>query len=107
MPLPDNDATSASYRDACCNDDDADADFCDTSAPVEGKPTAMKTVNCCSTGACEDEVEDDEKGKEAKTPTDGAPECCRGKVSPCCDTSCLDRLAIRECADSAHPKACT
>lgn len=26
-----------------------------------------------------------------------APDCCRGKVTPCCDTSCIDRLAMREC----------
>lgn len=25
------------------------------------------------------------------------PDCCRGKPSPCCDVSCLDRLAAREC----------
>lgn len=34
-----------------------------------------------------------------------APDCCAGKTSPCCDTSCLDRLAVRECAggpDSMH-----
>jgi hypothetical protein len=26
-----------------------------------------------------------------------APSCCEGKASPCCDKSCLDRLALREC----------
>lgn len=26
-----------------------------------------------------------------------APGCCKGKTSPCCDVSCLDRLALREC----------
>jgi Cu2+-exporting ATPase len=25
------------------------------------------------------------------------PSCCKGKASPCCDVSCLDRLALREC----------
>lgn len=24
-------------------------------------------------------------------------ECCQGKPSPCCDETCLDRLALREC----------
>lgn len=26
-----------------------------------------------------------------------SPECCRGKSLPCCNDSCLDRLALREC----------
>ncbi|SPQ19237.1 01aa111b-11b9-4dad-8335-2b0e810ac5af [Thermothielavioides terrestris] len=25
------------------------------------------------------------------------PSCCEGKAAPCCDESCLDRLALREC----------
>lgn len=25
------------------------------------------------------------------------PSCCKGKASPCCDVSCLDHLALREC----------
>ncbi|KAK7429941.1 hypothetical protein QQZ08_003563 [Neonectria magnoliae] len=25
------------------------------------------------------------------------PSCCRGIQAPCCDVSCLDRLALREC----------
>ncbi|KAJ6027987.1 hypothetical protein N7540_003563 [Penicillium herquei] len=29
------------------------------------------------------------------------PDCCHGKVAPCCDTSCLDRLAMRASATSA------
>ncbi|KAH6995696.1 E1-E2 ATPase-domain-containing protein [Ilyonectria sp. MPI-CAGE-AT-0026] len=28
------------------------------------------------------------------------PDCCRGKRAPCCDVSCLDRLALRECERS-------
>ncbi|KAJ5189677.1 hypothetical protein N7491_008278 [Penicillium cf. griseofulvum] len=47
---------------------------------------------CCSPSKCTDDKPQDH--------TD-VPDCCRGKVSPCCDTSCLDRLAIRECEMSA------
>lgn len=25
------------------------------------------------------------------------PSCCKDKPSPCCDVSCLDRIALREC----------
>lgn len=26
-----------------------------------------------------------------------APPCCSGKLSPCCDMACIDRVAKREC----------
>lgn len=28
---------------------------------------------------------------------DDRPKCCQGKSSPCCDETCLDRIALREC----------
>lgn len=31
-----------------------------------------------------------------------APECCKGKPSPCCDNSCIDRLALRACQDETE-----
>lgn len=34
----------------------------------------------------------------AKTQEEKVPSCCEGKTSPCCDSSCIDRLALRECA---------
>jgi Cu2+-exporting ATPase len=48
--------------------------------------------DCCSSGKCAD--------NKPQNHTD-VPDCCRGKVSPCCDTFCLDRLAMRECGMSA------
>ncbi|KAJ6166911.1 p-type copper atpase [Penicillium chermesinum] len=44
--------------------------------------------DCCSPGRL--------PGNEAENNTD-APDCCRGKVRPCCDAFCLDLLALREC----------
>ncbi|KAJ2904700.1 copper-translocating P-type ATPase [Zalerion maritima] len=35
--------------------------------------------------------------KAASNGDEGAPSCCRDKPSPCCDVSCLDRLALRAC----------
>ncbi|PFH62273.1 hypothetical protein XA68_14404 [Ophiocordyceps unilateralis] len=36
------------------------------------------------------------------TPVDAPePDCCRGKPSPCCNDSCLERLALRECHASS------
>ncbi|OLN96724.1 P-type cation-transporting ATPase 2 [Colletotrichum chlorophyti] len=29
-----------------------------------------------------------------------APSCCEGKTSPCCDSTCIERLALRECAST-------
>ncbi|KAJ5152615.1 uncharacterized protein N7482_009093, partial [Penicillium canariense] len=60
--------------------------------PGRNTPTPEKPDDCCSSGKCAD--------NKTENHTD-APDCCRGKVSPCCDTSCLDRLAMRECEMNA------
>jgi Cu2+-exporting ATPase len=31
------------------------------------------------------------------------PDCCKDKPSPCCDVSCLDRIALRECEKGPTP----
>lgn len=31
-----------------------------------------------------------------------APSCCEGVAAPCCDQSCLDRLALRACLGADH-----
>ena len=79
-----------SCQDSCCDDDDPDP--LNTTASCQGEPTKETPDDCCSNGKCSD--------NKAENDTD-APDCCRDKVSPCCDTSCLDRLAMRECEMSA------
>ncbi|KAF5534222.1 Cu2+-exporting ATPase [Fusarium mexicanum] len=76
-----------SCKDACCDEGDA-------ATEVEEKEPANKERldNCCTSGSCEEPNKDD------------APECCRGKTSPCCNASCIDRIAIRECELSASHK---
>lgn len=37
------------------------------------------------------------KAPQAVGDPSDVPACCKGKQSPCCDVSCLDRLAAREC----------
>ncbi|KAJ5972210.1 Cu2+-exporting ATPase [Penicillium vulpinum] len=64
----------------------------DTTAPTHGEPTQEKSNISCFPGEC--------VGNRTENDTD-APDCCRGKVGPCCDMSCLDRLAMRECETSA------
>lgn len=75
---------------SCCGGNDPDETL-DTTATGQGERTYEEAVDCCSSGNCTDD----------KTEHDAnAPDCCRGKVGPCCDTSCLERLAMRECAMS-------
>jgi Cu2+-exporting ATPase len=97
-PAPEPDVTPiaaptdemSGYQDSCCDRDHAKP--LHTTAPGQAEPTQENLVDCCSPGKCTD--------NKIKNDTD-APDCCRGKVSPCCDTSCLDRLAMRECEMSA------
>ena len=80
---------TSSCQDFCRNDDEGPVD---TETSSQGEPAQEQPDKCCSSGKCaDDKVEDD---------TD-EPICCRGKVGPCCDTSCLDRIAMRECEMSA------
>ncbi|KAF5647271.1 Cu2+-exporting ATPase [Fusarium sp. NRRL 52700] len=76
-----------SCKDACCDGGEA-------AIEVKEKESANKerVDDCCASGSCEEPNEDD------------APECCRGKTSPCCNASCIDRIAIRECEMSASHK---
>ncbi|KAH7114790.1 p-type copper atpase, partial [Dactylonectria macrodidyma] len=83
---------TSSCQDSCCDGGDSDAEPLETKDPGQGEPNQEKPDDCCSSGKCADD--------KAKDVTD-AHDCCRGKVGPCCDTSCLDRLAMRECEMSA------
>ncbi|CRG87654.1 Cu2+-exporting ATPase [Talaromyces islandicus] len=77
-------------KDGCC--DGSDAEPLNTTAPGHEEPAQEHSDDGCSPGNCsDDKIENDID----------APDCCRGKPRPCCDTSCLDRLAMRECAMSA------
>ncbi|KAL2836028.1 E1-E2 ATPase-domain-containing protein [Aspergillus pseudodeflectus] len=90
MPISAPIKEASSCPDACCDSDDTER--LDTMAPGQGQPTLEKADDGCSPSEAMDSQPDNN--------TD-APYCCRGKVNPCCDTSCLDRLAIRECEMSA------
>ena len=54
---------------------------------------------CCGSNSTEQDCQ-----KSCSVPKRGntkkslaTPDCCDGKTSPCCDVSCLDRIALREC----------
>jgi hypothetical protein len=88
-PLAAPSGTTSGSRDTCCDCDDAGP--LDTTASGQNELAPEKPDDCSPGKYADNKTEDH---------TD-APDCCRGKVSPCCDTSCLDRLAIRECEMSA------
>ncbi|KAL7920986.1 p-type copper atpase [Trichoderma austrokoningii] len=74
------------------SDDDDCAGALDSKSADQAERPQATLDDCCSSGKCEDD----------KTQLDTEkPDCCRGKVTPCCDTSCLDRLATRECEMNA------
>jgi Cu2+-exporting ATPase len=82
----------SSCQESCCDGGDSDAKPLETKDPGQGEPNKEELDDCCSSGKCADD--------KAKDDTD-KPDCCRGKVGPCCNTSCLDRLAMRECEVNA------
>lgn len=59
------------------------ANDCHTSS---AKCTPEKN-GCCSSKSVNVEAHDQKR-----------PSCCEGKLSPCCDSSCIERIALRECA---------
>lgn len=67
----------AACQDGCCGNDEPDK------AQKKASDTSCQD-ECCQDGQHEKENSED-------------PACCRGKPSPCCDASCLDRLVMREC----------
>lgn len=87
----------------CCNDQsteaigDKDVPSCGASAAKEaccvGNPTTEAgkldpSVFCSRTPLLSD---------PATSVESTVAECCEGKSSPCCNETCLDRLALREC----------
>lgn len=106
--------------DGCCEEADGDGcckeDTCQDACCIEDKlsttakdhPNADCQDGCCgeeqtfqvsveeSAAACEDACCSSNKTPPKEV---DAPACCAGKSSPCCDVSCLDRLADRECKE--------
>ncbi|KAI8312388.1 P-type cation-transporting [Colletotrichum sp. SAR11_59] len=70
------------------------------SKPVQTTSTLIAIEDdCCAPVA---QAEDNCKKGCCSSPTpksqeEKVPSCCEGKTSPCCDSTCIDRLALREC----------
>lgn len=108
-------AADPSCADACCNGDDSSSELT-TAIVTECVDSDFTADVTCKDKCCENDVVDPPSGAKpslnegcadsccdtatrshsAATAT-GTPDCCQGKPSPCCDESCLDRLALREC----------
>ncbi|KAK9368310.1 copper-translocating P-type ATPase [Lipomyces kononenkoae] len=56
---------------------------------AQSKATAQDIFSCETKEICRSEL-------RAEDPNN--PGCCKDKTYPCCDVSCLDRIALRECA---------
>ncbi|KAL7823514.1 heavy metal translocatin [Trichoderma gracile] len=79
-----------SCQDSCCgqSEDELQVDM----ACQNGDAATNLEDNCCAPQpSC--------GFKKARPCPEDKPEleCCQGKPSPCCDQTCLDRLALREC----------
>ncbi|KAL5051674.1 hypothetical protein BDW71DRAFT_214331 [Aspergillus fruticulosus] len=79
-------------------------------------PRSESSSNCCSGQhrearpgkACGPQYSDQDRGPygaqeicSTQSPQEEDPEspsCCKDKESPCCDVSCLERIALRECS---------
>jgi Cu2+-exporting ATPase len=97
IPAPDPDAVPNSPREEAgsgnyCNASVADTEASDATNSGQGDTNQDPQAGCCFSG---------EHSSVKVTSDIDVPHCCRGKTSPCCDTSCLERLALRECAISA------
>ncbi|KAJ5481426.1 hypothetical protein N7475_000238 [Penicillium sp. IBT 31633x] len=100
VPAPEPDVTSSAAepeetsgcKNSCC--DGANAEPFKETTPGQEMPNQERSDGFYSPGKCAD--------RETENDID-VPDCCRGKVGPCCDTSCLDRLAMRASAMSAAP----
>ncbi|KAL4801338.1 hypothetical protein ASPSYDRAFT_165306 [Aspergillus sydowii CBS 593.65] len=97
-PAPELDASPLvalnETRSSChgSSSDGDDAERLDITASSQKEPTQEKPDDCGLPGGCADNKAENHIG---------APDCCRGKASPCCDMTCLDRLAMRACELSA------
>ncbi|KAF2443926.1 heavy metal translocatin [Karstenula rhodostoma CBS 690.94] len=94
-PLLNTDVGSSAIaceEDECCQKQpDSGVNECHTDSGND----ASKKDSCCSSKPVDVELQDLKP-----------PSCCEGKPSPCCDSSCIDRLALRECAAEGQESCC-
>ncbi|KAL2808225.1 E1-E2 ATPase-domain-containing protein [Aspergillus granulosus] len=98
-----------SKQDTCCSSSSCDRT---QASKLPQLPVACreKEDTCCSSSTC-DKTQGRESADisepESHVDDPNNPSCCSGKAKPCCDVSCLDRIAVRECGGDGISKVAT
>ncbi|UNI22460.1 hypothetical protein JDV02_008349 [Purpureocillium takamizusanense] len=85
------DGAKQTCGDGCCDESSAGKQKTNPSTSLADASTDDQQA--CTEGCCNSQPDD--------TRSRDVTDCCRDKPSPCCDESCLDRLALRECDSKA------
>ncbi|KAI1470952.1 heavy metal translocatin [Daldinia caldariorum] len=83
--IEDNCCKLVEAADECCQDS-----CCDAEGDIDGKfdgPSDDIPQDTCKDACC-----------STRKPETNEATCCEGKPKPCCDTTCIDRLVLRETA---------
>lgn len=91
---------SDSCRDLCCGEPSGQLQ--DNVSCVDKSP---RVNECCTHRPAKLSCDEDCFSGSVSSPLINAPvpSCCDGRPTPCCDQSCLDRIALRECEASERP----
>ncbi|KAI1214146.1 heavy metal translocatin [Annulohypoxylon truncatum] len=85
-------------KDSCCEPAESIVDDCCKDSCCDTKEEVKD--DCCSPS--KEVPRDDDSCKDAccssVKPDEIEPSCCEGKQKPCCDSTCIDRLVLRETA---------
>ncbi|KAI1459297.1 heavy metal translocatin [Annulohypoxylon moriforme] len=85
-------------KDSCCEPAESIAGDCCKDSCCDAKEEVVD--DCC--GPPTEVTQDNDSCKDACCSTaksdEAEPACCQGKQKPCCDSTCIDRLVLRETA---------
>lgn len=95
-------ANTAGCQEKCCDGSTERSQSCDSSEikKIEGDTDSNELFDGCQKSCCSSPT-------QAQLKTPDTPVCCEGKKSPCCDESCLERLALRECESTKPVNKCS
>ena len=88
-------------QDGCCSaTNPAAQDRCEDACYTSSKlplQKGSKDAYCAPDVILKNDMRDEYTSPKPSKENPDDPSCCRHKATPCCDSSCLDRLAFREC----------
>ncbi|KAK9238057.1 copper-translocating P-type ATPase [Lipomyces kononenkoae] len=87
---------STSYQGGCCG---APSQATLNSLGCGRKEVEVDDDDCCGPQSDEQSGNENHRSAAAELQVEDPnnPSCCKDKTDPCCDVSCLDRIAMREC----------